>query len=215
MAVHCESAPISAPTLTVSSLISSGCSSPLQASPAHRCRNWWPVGERRRRNCLTSLRGLGLSSQAQLIWKLVMVVFTILQEKSMKPVLAFSYLVLSAALIPAAGFAQNAPAQQATADSAQAAANSAQAAANSAQATANSAQATVPQNTEIASKIEAEMASQNVASITGINVSADSTGVVSLTGSARSQDDIDKVVSIAQNTAGVSAVNNSVRVQPQ
>jgi hyperosmotically inducible periplasmic protein len=134
--------------------------------------------------------------------------FTILQEKSMKPVLAFSYLVLSAALIPAAGFAQNDPAQQATAESAQAAANSAQA-------TANSAQATVPQNTEIASKIEAEMASQNVASITGINVSADSSGVVSLTGSARSQDDIDKVVSIAQNTAGVSAVNNSVRVQPQ
>jgi hyperosmotically inducible periplasmic protein len=150
-----------------------------------------------------------------LIWKLLMDVFTILQEKSMKPVLALSYLGLSAALIPAAGFAQSAPAHQATADSAQAAANSAQAAANSAQATANSAQATVPQNTEIASKIEAEMASQNVASVTGINVSADSSGVVSLTGSARSQDDIDKVVSIAQNTAGVSAVNNSVRVQPQ
>jgi osmotically-inducible protein OsmY len=58
------------------------------------------------------------------------------------------------------------------------------------------------------------MASQNIASQTGINVSSDSSGVVSLTGSARSQDDIDKVVSIAHNTAGVVAVNNSIKVQP-
>jgi osmotically-inducible protein OsmY len=110
----------------------------------------------------------------------------------MKPVLAFTCLIVAAASIPAVSYAAN------EADPPQV-----------------SAQALAAQNSPIAAKIQADMAAQNVASLTGITVSADSSGVVSLTGSALSQDDLDKVVSIAKNTTGVTAVNNSVKIQPK
>jgi osmotically-inducible protein OsmY len=57
------------------------------------------------------------------------------------------------------------------------------------------------------------MAAEHVGSLTSISVNADPSGVVSLSGSAATQDDIDKVVSIAHNTAGVTAVNNSLTVK--
>jgi osmotically-inducible protein OsmY len=107
----------------------------------------------------------------------------------MKPVLALSYLVFGVALFPAASFAAD------DADQSQ-----------------NSSQVMAKQDSPIVSKIRAEMTAEHVASMAGIKVDADSTGVVSLTGSALSQDDLDKVVTIAHNTAGVTAVNNSVTV---
>lgn len=110
----------------------------------------------------------------------------------MKSVLALSCLIVAAASLPAVSYAANQSDQNPV-----------------------SAQAATAQNTSIAAQIQAEMASQNVASLTGINVSADPSGVVSLTGSALSQDDLDKVLSIAKNTAGVTAVNSSVKVQPK
>jgi BON domain-containing protein len=112
-----------------------------------------------------------------------------LEEKVMKPVLALSYLLFGAALFPMGSFAAS------EADQSQ-----------------GNLQATAKQELPIASKIRAEMAAEHVPSMTGISVDADPSGVVSLTGSALSQDDIDKVVSIAHNTAGVTAVNNNVTV---
>ena|SRR5476649_1039653 len=108
----------------------------------------------------------------------------------MKPVLALSCLVFSAALLPAASFAAT------DADQSQ-----------------NSLQTMAKPDSPIVSKIRSEMAAEHVPSMAGISVDADSTGVVSLSGSALSQDDVDKVVTIAHNTAGVTAVNNTVTVK--
>ena len=108
----------------------------------------------------------------------------------MKPMLALSYLLVGATLRPVGSYAEN------DADLSQ-----------------GSSQATAAQESPIVSKILAEMAAEHLPSMTGISVNADSSGVVSLTGSAFSQDDIDKVVSIAHNTGGVIAVNNNVTVK--
>ncbi len=112
----------------------------------------------------------------------------------MKSVLALSYLIAGAALYPAAGFAQSAADPQIATDQTQ---DTTQAATNS----------------PIVSKIKAEMAAEHVPSMNSISVDADASGVVSLTGSATTQADVDKVVSIAHNTAGVTSVNNNVTVQ--
>jgi hyperosmotically inducible periplasmic protein len=117
----------------------------------------------------------------------------------MKSVLALSYLMAGAALYPAAGFAQSTADAQIATD--QTATGQSQ---DTTQAAANS---------PIASKIKTEMAAEHVPSMNSISVDADASGVVSLTGSAGSQADVDKVVSIAHNTAGVTAVNNNVTVQ--
>jgi hyperosmotically inducible protein len=106
----------------------------------------------------------------------------------MKPVLAILCLLSSAALYPAAILAGN-DADQSTVTT----------------------QAPAPQDS-IASKIKSEMADENISSMTDISVSANSSGVVSLSGTA-SQDDLDKVVSIAHNIAGVTAVNNNVTIK--
>jgi osmotically-inducible protein OsmY len=117
----------------------------------------------------------------------------------MKPVLALSYLVFGAAMYPAASFAADPP------DSSQV---------NSQTTTTQvTTETTATSTSPIASKIRSEMAAEHVASMTGISVDADGSGVVSLTGSALSQDDVDKVVSIAHNTAGVTAVKNNVTVK--
>jgi hyperosmotically inducible protein len=116
----------------------------------------------------------------------------------MKSVLALSYLIAGAALFPAASFAQSAADPQTATDQSQTQ-DTTQAAANS----------------PIASKIKSEMAAEHVSSMNSISVDADASGVVSLTGSAGSQADVDKVVSIAHNTAGVTAVNNNVTVKAQ
>jgi osmotically-inducible protein OsmY len=111
----------------------------------------------------------------------------------MKPVLALSYLVCGAALFPMGSFAANDVDQSQT--------------------TSQTTTTTTTQDSSIAGKIRAEMAAEHVSSMTGISVDADASGVVSLTGSALSQDDVDKVVSIAHNTAGVVSVNNNVTVK--
>lgn len=108
----------------------------------------------------------------------------------MKPVLAILCLVSSAALFPVALLAANDTDQ-----------------------TQTTSEAMAKQDSPIVSKIRAEMAAEHVSSMTGISVDADSSGVVSLSGSALSQDDLDKVVTIAHNTAGVTAVNNKVTVK--
>ncbi len=122
----------------------------------------------------------------------------------MKSVLALSYLIAGAALFPAAGFSQSAADPQTATD------QGAQAATDQPQATTEASA-----NSPIASKIKSEMAAEHVSSMNSISVDADASGVVSLTGSAGSQADVDKVVSIAHNTAGVTAVNNNVTVTAQ
>ena len=113
----------------------------------------------------------------------------------MKPVLAILCVMSSAALFPAAILAAN--------DTDETQATS----------TVTTSTTMTKQDSPIVAKIRSEMAAEHVSSMTGISVDADSSGVVSLSGSALTQDDIDKVVSIAHNTAGVTAVNNNVTVK--
>ena len=121
----------------------------------------------------------------------------------MKPVLAILCLVSSAALFPVALLAANDPDQ--TPEQIQTTTTETT--------TQTTSQAMSAQDSPIVSKIRSEMAAEHVSSMTGISVDADTSGVVSLSGSALSQDDVDKVVSIAHNTEGVTAVNNNVTVK--
>jgi hyperosmotically inducible protein len=67
----------------------------------------------------------------------------------------------------------------------------------------------------IATKIRSEMAAQDVSSLPDIKVDSDSTGAVVLSGTAQSQEDIDKAMSIARSTAGVTSVRNDIKVKSQ
>ncbi len=123
----------------------------------------------------------------------------------MKPVFAVLCLVSSAALFPVALLAANDP------DPAQDQAQTT----TTQTTTQTTSQVMSAQDSPIVSKIRSEMAAEHVPSMTGISVDADSSGVVSLSGSALNQDDVDKVVSIAHNTEGVTSVNNSVTIKSQ
>ena len=67
----------------------------------------------------------------------------------------------------------------------------------------------------VPAKIKAEMAAQNVASAPDITIDSDAAGGVVLSGTAQSQEDVDKVMSIARGTAGVTSVKNDIKVKPQ
>ena len=65
----------------------------------------------------------------------------------------------------------------------------------------------------ITTKIKAKLASEHVASLGNIHVDTDASGMVYLSGTAKSQADIDKAVSIAQGTENVTSVRNNLTVK--
>jgi hyperosmotically inducible protein len=65
----------------------------------------------------------------------------------------------------------------------------------------------------ITTEIKAKLAAEHITSLARISVDTDRNGVVYLSGSARSQDAIDKAVSIARDTDGVKAVHSTLKVQ--
>jgi hyperosmotically inducible protein len=65
----------------------------------------------------------------------------------------------------------------------------------------------------ITTKIKTKLAAENPASMATIRVDTDKDGVVWISGTAKTQQDIDKAVSIAKNTEGVKSVKNDVKVQ--
>ena len=65
----------------------------------------------------------------------------------------------------------------------------------------------------ITTKIKSRMAAAHLTSLARIHVDTDANGVVWLSGHARSQDEIDKAVSIAGSTDGVKAVKNHITVK--
>lgn len=73
--------------------------------------------------------------------------------------------------------------------------------------------ATFVKDSAITSKVKAKLATENLASIATIHVDTDKDGVVWLSGTAKTQADIDKAVSIAKNTEGVRSVKNDVKVK--
>jgi hyperosmotically inducible protein len=66
----------------------------------------------------------------------------------------------------------------------------------------------------ITTKIKAKLAAEHPTSMAKIHVDTDANGTVWLTGTARSQDQIDKAVSIARGTEHVRAVENRLTIKP-
>jgi hyperosmotically inducible periplasmic protein len=65
----------------------------------------------------------------------------------------------------------------------------------------------------ITTKIKAKLASERLSSLAKIHVDTEANGKVWLTGSANSQDQIDKAVAIARATENVTAVENRLTVK--
>jgi len=65
----------------------------------------------------------------------------------------------------------------------------------------------------ITTKIKAKLAAEHFSSLAHIHVDTDANGIVWLSGSANSQTEIDKAVSIARGTEGVVTVKNELKVR--
>ena len=65
----------------------------------------------------------------------------------------------------------------------------------------------------ITTKIKTKLAAENPASMANIKVDTDKDGVVWMSGTAKSQEEVDKAVAIARGTEGVKNVKNDVKVQ--
>lgn len=107
----------------------------------------------------------------------------------MKTKLAIAGLIIGALLVPAAGYA----AEDADKDRNQ--------------------PKTFVKDSAITTRVKAKLAAENVASLAKIHVDTSSKGIVTLSGTARSQEEIDKVVSITRGTEHVRGVKNRLKVK--
>lgn len=64
----------------------------------------------------------------------------------------------------------------------------------------------------ITTKIKAKLAEERITSAVQIKVDTDNKGVVTLSGTAKTQEEADKAVSIARATEGVAAVESNIKV---
>ncbi|MFZ3088474.1 MAG: BON domain-containing protein [Methylotenera sp.] len=67
----------------------------------------------------------------------------------------------------------------------------------------------------ITTKIKAKLAEEKIGSLVHIKVDTDSNGIVWLSGTAKTQEQIDKAVSIAHDTEGVTSVNNDIKIKKE
>ena len=65
----------------------------------------------------------------------------------------------------------------------------------------------------ITAKIKAELAEEKISSLVRIKVDTDNKGVVTLSGTAASQQAVDKAVSIARGVKGVTSVQNKIQIK--
>ena len=65
----------------------------------------------------------------------------------------------------------------------------------------------------ITTKIKTKLAAEHLASAKHIKVDTDMNGVVWMSGTASSQDEVDKAVAIARDTEGVKSVNSHLKVR--
>ncbi len=73
---------------------------------------------------------------------------------------------------------------------------------------------TYVKDSAITTKIKTKLAADNPASMATIHVDTDKDGVVWMSGTAKTQHDVDQAVSIAKGTDGVRSVKNDVKVKP-
>jgi hyperosmotically inducible protein len=65
----------------------------------------------------------------------------------------------------------------------------------------------------ITAKIKSKLAAEHITSVGRIHVDTDANGIVYLSGTARSQEAIDKAISIARGTEHVVSVKNSLTIK--
>jgi hyperosmotically inducible periplasmic protein len=65
----------------------------------------------------------------------------------------------------------------------------------------------------ITTKIKTKLASEHLGSAAHIKVDTDKNGIVWLSGTANSQEEVNQAVAIARNTEGVKSVNSELKVQ--
>jgi len=65
----------------------------------------------------------------------------------------------------------------------------------------------------ITTKVKAKLAAQHLGSVKHIKVDTDKNGVVWMSGTANSQEEVDQAITIARNTEGVKTVNSELKVQ--
>lgn len=73
--------------------------------------------------------------------------------------------------------------------------------------------ATYVKDSVITSKIKTKLAAEHPGSAKHIRVDTDKNGVVWMTGTANSQEEVDKAVAIARDTEGVKSVNSHIKVR--
>jgi hyperosmotically inducible protein len=66
----------------------------------------------------------------------------------------------------------------------------------------------------ITTKVKTKLAADSPSSMATIHVDTDKDGVVWMSGTAKTQAEIDKAVSIAKGTEGVKRVRNDIKVKP-
>ena len=72
---------------------------------------------------------------------------------------------------------------------------------------------TYVKDSAITTKIKAKLAEEKMNSLVNIKVDTDSNGVVWLSGTAKTQEDVDKAVSIAHDTDGVKSVKSRIKIK--
>jgi hyperosmotically inducible protein len=65
----------------------------------------------------------------------------------------------------------------------------------------------------ITTKIKSQLAAEHIGSVAHIKVDTDRNGVVWMTGTANTQAEADKAVTIARNTEGVKSVKSDLKIQ--
>jgi hyperosmotically inducible protein len=65
----------------------------------------------------------------------------------------------------------------------------------------------------ITTKVKAKLADEKMSSLTRIGVDTDAKGAVVLSGTARTQKEADKAVSIARETDGVTSVTSTIQIK--
>ena len=65
----------------------------------------------------------------------------------------------------------------------------------------------------ITTKIKTQLAAEHLGSMKHVKVDTDKNGVVWMTGTANTQEQVDKAISIARNTEGVKSVKSELKVE--
>ena len=73
---------------------------------------------------------------------------------------------------------------------------------------------TFVKDSAITTKVKTKLAADSPSSMATIQVDTDKDGIVWMSGTAKTQQEVDKAVSIAKGTEGVKSVKNDIKIKP-